>query len=109
MNYKIAVPEPIQDEIRGWGLSIEAEDELYASLEPGLTSSELDKCWRLAGPVPIFIRYVDFQDPLLLGITHDFTFYLEFGEEADMLYIVDAHHKATENWSEPDSDDAPTP
>jgi hypothetical protein len=106
VTYKIAVPEPLQDEIRSWDLSIDAEDELYARLERGLTKRKLDKCMRLAGPVPTFILYIDFQDPLILGISHSFTLYLEFGESPDLLYLVNAHHAETEDWGKDEADDS---
>jgi hypothetical protein len=98
VTYVIDVPDPMQDEIRSWGLSLEAEDELYARLEPGLTSEELEKCWRLAVPSPTYAHYVDFQDPVLLGVTHSFTFYLTFGEKDDTLYIRDGQHTEKEDW-----------
>ena len=98
VTYVIAVPDPMRDEIGSWGLSPEAEDELYARLEPGLTSEELDECWRLAAPSPTFVLDVDFQDPVVLGVTHSCTFYLTFGEKDDTLYIRGGQHTEREDW-----------
>jgi hypothetical protein len=108
VNYTIVVPEPMQDEICSWGMSLEAEDDLYAQLEPGLTQQRLDQCRRLAGPVPIFILDIEFQDPRILGILHFCTFHLVYGEQDGLLSMLSAFHTETEDWGVDDkySEDA---
>ncbi len=99
MNYTIVVPEPIQAEIASWNLSFDAEDALYAQLEAGLTQHALDGLWRLPGPGFVFVYNVELQDPLLLGITHSFTFWLVYTSEDYHLSIYQCAHDQTENWN----------
>lgn len=109
MNYSIDVPEPIQSEIASWNLSFDAEDALYARLEEGLTQEALDRLWRLPGPGFVFVYNVELQDPLLLGITHTFTFWLVYGSEEGHLSIYQAAHEQVEDWNsyEDTEDDSP--
>lgn len=99
MNYVIDVPAPIQLEIVSWNLSVDAEDALYAQLEEGLTQEALDRLWRLPGPGFVFIYRVELQDPLLLGITHGFTFWLVYGTTDGHLSIYQCAHEQSEDWN----------
>lgn len=109
MIYTIAVPEPIQARIASWGLSLEAEDSLYAELEGGLTQEELDRLWRHPGPGFTFIWNLDFQDPLIFGITHFFTLWLVHGPRPDHLYIYQCDYDLREGWESDDQDDGYDP
>ncbi len=113
MNYEIAIPESLQNDITSWNLSIEVEDLLYEQFEGGLTQEELDRLWRHPGPGLTFIWNLDFQDPVCFGLTHFFTFWLVFGPEPSYLYLYQGEYNPRENWSldnqtegdEPDYDD----
>jgi hypothetical protein len=93
----VALP-PIQDEIRSWGLSIDAEDLLYKLLGEELAEGHEQKCARLSAPSPTFVYDLDFQDPCVLGITHFCTFWLTYGEQDDALYIRQCQHRQEEKW-----------
>jgi hypothetical protein len=101
VTYTIVMPDPMRHELEhSLGLSFEVIDELYANLEGGLTSEELDRCSRLAAPSPTFILNIDIQDPIIIGIKHSFTFFLTFGEKDDCLYIRSGHHAEKEDWGD---------
>lgn len=105
MNYSIDVPEPIQSDIASWNLSFDTEDALYARLEEGLTQEVLDRLWRLPGPGFVFVYNVELQDPLLLGVTHAFTFWLVYGTEEGRLTIYQATHNQDEDWNSDNESD----
>lgn len=96
------------DEIASWGLPVDAEDELFARLTAGLTQEELDRLRRHPGPGPVFIYRFELPDPLLLGVTHNFTFWLAYGPEPDRLYIHQCEYAAEEDW-DPGGDDGEDP
>jgi len=98
VNYTVVVPEPIRDEIARWDLSLEAEDELYAQLEAPITQEALDAMWRLPGPGFVFVYSFDGPDPLILGLTHFYTFWLVYGAKDDHLYIHQCDYKRTGDW-----------
>jgi hypothetical protein len=98
MNFTVVVPEPIRDEIRSWGLSIEAEDKLYEVLENELRTGHEEKCSRLAAPAPTYLFDLEFQDPCILGITHSCTFWLTYGPRDDALYVMHCTHSQDEHW-----------
>jgi|GEM_PF-5175337 len=83
-------------------MSIEAEDLLYELLETNLADEHETKCSRLAAPSPTFVYDLDFQDPLILGITHRCTFWLTYGPRDDALYVHQCTHEQLECWDLPD-------
>lgn len=106
MTYVIAVPEPIADEIASWGLPVDTEDDLFTRLAEGLTQESLDRLWRHPGPGPVYIYRLEFQDALVLGITHHFTFWLTYGPEPDHLYIHQGEYGSEEDWDSDEQEDA---
>jgi hypothetical protein len=105
VTYKILVPNSIEDEIRSWGLSLESEDHLYALLDVGVSSEELDKLRRLAAPSPTFIKIIEFRDPSILGTLHACTLWLTYGPIDDALYIMQCDHEENEDWDTDPSDE----
>jgi len=99
VNYVIAIPEPIQNNIASWNLSSDAEDFPHEQIEGGMTQEELDRLWRHAGPGSAYIWNLDFQDPVCYGLTYFFTFWLVFGPEPNYLYIYQAEYNPRENWT----------
>lgn len=98
MNYVIVVPDPRQVEINSWGLSDEAEDALFEELEKGLTRTELNYLWQPPAPSPTYVFCFDQTDPLILGLTHTFTFWLVFGSDPNHLYVYQCDYKFKEEW-----------
>jgi hypothetical protein len=98
VDFEILVPPAIEEIIHSWGLSLEAEDHIYALLGQGVTREDLDTMHRLAAPTPTFIKNLEFQDPLILGILHVCTFWFTFGEKDDALYVLNCEHEEEEDW-----------
>ena len=98
MNYTVVIPDPIVDKIVSWGLSLEAEEQLYQRLEDDLREGHKDKCSCLAAPSPTFVYSLELQDPAIRGLMHSYTFWLTYGELESRLYVRECDHEQDECW-----------
>ena len=54
--------------------------------------------WLVPAPSPTLVVNLSLQDPLILGITHHFTFWLTRGARDDHLYVHQCDHEQEEEW-----------
>jgi hypothetical protein len=92
MNYTVAIPRPIRDEIASWGLPRKLLLKLYTILHVDLPG-RVDTLPRLAAPSPTFVFTTDVPDENEPGMIHWFTFWLTFGEQEGYVYVRQCVHE----------------